>query len=49
MKFQYAIVFLLKANNDYAVSQVLEMRGIYLHASPMQSEGCNVRAASTLL
>ena len=30
VKFQYAIVFLQKASNNYARSQVMEMQGLHL-------------------
>ena len=47
-KFQYVIVFLQKANNNYARSQVMEMQGHHLRTSRKQSEPSTIRALSTL-
>ena len=38
MKFQYSIVFLQKAKNNYGKTEVLEMRGIVSRTSCMRSE-----------
>ena len=47
-KFQYAILFLQKANNNYARYQVMEMQGLFLRTSRKQSEWSTIRDTSTL-
>ena len=47
-KFQYVIVFLQKANNNYARCQVMEMHGFHLRTCRKQSEPSTIRALSTL-